>query len=395
VELFGRIQRQGDLRVVATDVPAGLSTWHVYFGGPSSPGHELEVFTHSSPVAFIVPGDPDACAASGLVVMSFVDANTVEAGTTSATLDAGETVTLPAGTLSPETPLSATGPIFAVFDTVGDAAAPHRLSGFQFVYPMPRYPERFTVVSPEADATVTITGSAGTLDSFSVPAGTSVSRDVDVPDLESAIILADAPVLVIRSSDYSGEIRDYMVMAPPALDVTGPSLGRVEVAALEDGTTATAYLSDGTSETVSLDRFATHELASPGSQGSGPAVRIIADRPVMAHSYADGDGGDMVTFLPTRWLGTTYVVPFDAQYVYVAAPQPGTQCRLEHGGGTNVRTADTLAPPHAKRLFWGSATNGANLLAPITLTCDAPVHASAERTMNDDEVNLWPLRTSA
>jgi hypothetical protein len=100
----------------------------------------------------------------------------------------------------------------------------------------------------------------------------------------------------------------------------------------------------------------------------------------------------MVTFLPTRWLGTTYVVPFDAQYVYVAAPQPGTQCRLEHGGGTNVRTADTLAPPHAKRLFWGSATNGANLLAPITLTCDAPVHASAERTMNDDEVNLWPLR---
>ncbi len=392
VELFGRIQRQGDLRVVAADVPAGISTWHAYFGGASSPGHRLDVFSHTSPVSFTVPGDPDACAASGLVIMSFVDANSVEAGSVSATLDAGETVTLAAGTLSPETAISATGPIYAAFDTVGDAAAPHRLSGFQFVYPMPRYPERFTIVSPEADATVSITGSAGTLDSFSVPAGTSVSRDVDVPDLEAAIILTDAPVLAIRNSDGTTEIRDYMVMSPPAPDITGPILGRVEVASLEDGTTATAYLSDGTSETMSLDAFATFELTSRGSQGDGPAVRIIADRPIMAHSYGDGDGGDMVTFLPTRWLGTQFVVPFDAQYVYVSAPQPGTRCTLTHGGGTNVRTADTLAPPYAKRLYWGSATNGANLLAPITLACDAPVHASAERTMNDDEVNLWPMR---
>jgi hypothetical protein len=392
VELFGRIQRQGDVRVVATDVPAGLSTWHVYFGGPSSPGHRLDVFSHASPVSFMVPGDPDACAASGLVVMSFVDANTVEAGTTSATLDAGETLTLPAGTLSPETAISATGPVYAAFDTVGDAAAPHRLAGFQFVYSNPRYIERFTVVSPEADATVSVAGLSGVLDTFTVTAGGSTTRDVVVPDLEAASITTDAPVLVIRHGDDPTEDRDFMVMAPPALDLTGPTLGTNIIAALQDATTGTAYYSDGTSESFALDALGTHTLALTGTQGSGPAVRIVANRPVSVISYADGDGGEMVTFLPTRWLGTTYVVPFDAQYVYVAAPQPGTQCRLDHGGGTNVRTADSLAPPYAKRLFWGSTTNGANLLAPITLTCDAPVHASAERTLNDDEVNLWPLR---
>jgi hypothetical protein len=392
VELFGRIQRQGDLRVVATDVPAGLSTWHVYFGGPSSPGHRLDVFSHTAPVSFLVPGDPDACAASGLVIMSFVDANTVEAGTVSATLNAGETVTVPAGTLSPETPLSASGPVYAAFDTVGDAAAPHRLSGFQFVYPTPRYIERFTVVSPEADATVSVTGRAGLLDTFTVTAGGSTTRDVVVPDLEAASLQTDAPVLAIRHGEDPTEDRDFMVMAPPALDLTGPTLGTNIITALEDATTGTAYFSDGTTETFALDALGTHTLGLTGSQGNGPAVRIVADRPVSAVSYADADGGEMVTFLPTRWLGTHHVVPFDAQYVYVAAPLPGTRCTLTHGGGTNVRTADTLAPPYAKRLYWGSTVNGANLLAPITLTCDAPVHASAERTLNDDEVNLWPLR---
>jgi len=392
VELFGRIQRQGDLRAVADDVPAGISTWHVYFGGPSSPGHRLDVFSHTAPVSFYVPGDADACAASGLVVMSFVDSNTVEAGSVIITLDAGETVTLAAGTLSPETAISATGPIYAAFDTVGDAAAPHRLSGFQFVYPTPRYTERLTVVSPEADATVSVTGRSGVLDTFTVTAGGSTTRDVEVPDLEAASLQTDAPVMVIRHGEDLTEDRDHMVMAPPALDLTGPTLGTNIIAALEDATTGTAYFSDGTSESFTLDALGTHALTPTGTQGDGPAVRIVTDRPVGVISYADGDGGDMVTFLPTRWLGTTFVVPFDAQYVFVAAPDPGTRCTLEHAGGTSVRTADTLAPPYAKKLFWGSTTNGANLLAPITLTCDGPVHASAERTTNDDEVNLWPLR---
>lgn len=392
VELFGRIQREGDLRVAAADVPAGISTWHVYFGGPPSSGHRLEVFSHTAPVSFTVPGDPDACAASGLVVMSFVDANTVEAGTTSVTLNANETVTLPAGTLSPETPISATGPVFAAFDAVGDAAAPHRLAGFQFVYTNPRYIERFTVVSPEADATVSVSGLSGVLDTFSVTAGGSTTRDVTIPDLEAASITTDAPVMVIRHGEDPTEDRDFMVMAPPALDITGPTLGTNIVAALEDATTGAAYYSDGTSEGFALDALGTHTLGLTGTEGNGPAVRIVADRPVSAISYADSDGGEMVTFLPTRWLGTHHVVPFDAQYVYAAAPQPGTRCTLVHGGGTTTRTADTLAPPYPKRLYWGSTTDGANLLAPITLTCDAPVHATAERTMNDDEVNLWPLR---
>jgi hypothetical protein len=394
VELFGRIQRQGDLRVVASDVPAGSSTWHAYFGGPGAAGHRIDVFSHASPVAFTWPGDDDACTSSGLVIMSFVDSNTVEAGSTSVTLDAGETVTLAAGSLVPETPVTATGPVFAAFDTVGDAAAPARLAGYQFVYAMPRYPERFTVVSPEADATVSITAAAGVLDTFTVPAGASASRDLDVPDLEAASFLSDAPVSIIRHGfePTIPEVRDYMVMCPPALDLMGPTMGNVWVAALEDATTGTAYLSDGTTQAFSLDALGTVQIGVSGTQGAGPAVRILADRPVMALAYADGDGGDMVTFLPTRWLGTEHVVPFDAQYLFAAAPVPGTECTLVHGGGTVVLTADTRAPPYAKKLYWGSATAGANLTAPITLACDAPVFAAAERTMNDDEVNLWPLR---
>lgn len=391
VELYGRIQREGDMRVVASTVPAGSSLWWIYFGGTSTGGDRTGVFTHPAPAGFYLPGSDEACASSDLRVMSFVGGNTVEWPGSSITLEVGEWTSISAGTLSPETLVSATGPVYAAFDTVGDAAAPLRLAGTNFVYPTPRYAEHFTVVSPDADASVMIIGLAGVLDSFTVLAGTSASRDVDLPDGEAVHIASDVPVLVARHS-VSTAIYDYMVMSPPSTDVTGPILGRAIVVALEDSTSGTAWLSDSTSESFSLDALGTYTITVTGSQGSGPAARIVADRPVMAISYADGDGGDMVTYLPTRWLGTEFVLPFDAQYAFVSAPHPGTQCTLEHGGGSSTRTADTLAPPYAKRLYWGSATNGANLLAPIVLTCDAPVHASAERTTNDDEVNLWPFR---
>jgi len=392
VAYFDRIRREGDLRVVAESLASGDSGWQVYFGGASLPDDRLGVFTHATAQELVFAGDGLTAASSDLVVVSFVDSNTVTAPGLSTTLDAGEWVAVPAGTLSAAHPVTATGPIFAVFEAGGDAAPTRRLASTLFVHPCPRHAERFTFVSPEADATVTITGSAGVLDTVAVAAGTVEYRDIDVPNMESVTFASDVPVIVTRSSTDGVDWYDYMAIPPPATDVTGPLGGTGVVAALEDGTTGEIHYSDGTTETFSLDALEVHTMLVAGSHGDGPAARIVADRPVAALTYADGDGGDLVTWLPTRWLGTEFRIPFDAQYVFVSAPEPSTSCRLEHGGGTEVLVSDSLAPPWAKRLFWGDVAAGAHIVAPAHLTCTKPVHAYAERTLDDDEVNLWPLR---
>jgi hypothetical protein len=395
---FNRLAREGDLRVAyAGSLPAGFSDWWLYFGGEAVEHDREAVFAHDPPAGFYMPGDSHAATTYELTLVSFVDANAVTAPGLSTTLDAGETVVIAGASMLADAQIAATGPLFAAFTSgFGDAAATKRLAGIDFALATPRYRERFTVVALDEPATVTFIGTAGTLDSWSVPAGTAVSGEVDVPDAESVTIRSTRPVTVAKHGyDPEGDdvYYDFVIVPPAAGDLIGPGTGRTVVAALEDGTSATAYLSDGSIESFTLDALETRQLAVAGSQGDGPGARIVADKPISAISYADGDGGDMVSYLPTRTLGSDHWIPFDSQYVYVTAPYPGTSCTLTDSSGTpDTRAAAHLAPPYAKRIYWGSATSGANVTGPAHLRCDMPVHVAAERTLGNDETNVWPLR---
>jgi hypothetical protein len=392
MQSFSRIERTGTLRVASADIPSGTSAWALYFGGDVRTDDMDAVYTYAGGGAYLLVADATAAAASDLVIVSFADGNEVEAPGFSGTLDRGETALVSAGTAGAADAVSATRPVYAVFaGASGDAAAPARLAGTLFILPTPRYEDVFTVVSPWGEAAVTLSDSTGTLDTFAVAPGAAVTRSVDVAT-ETAKIVSDIPVLVHRTTVDSGTgtVYDTVVVPPPAADITGGCAGTCLVSAAEDGTEGVVYLDGRLEETFSLDAFGRYAVTVTGSQGDGPAVRIVATGPVMAVSYGDGDGGDMAVFLPTRWLGREFMIPFDAQYVMATAVQPSTVCSLTYGGSPHELTGDTVAPPFPKSFYWGSTTNGANVPAPAELVCDKPVWAIAERTATDDEVNLWP-----
>ncbi len=396
LDYWNRIGREGDMRVVAPGfIPAGFSSFHLYFGSDALPGDREAAYTHTSPQGFYLPADAHAAANDDLAIISFVDSNTIIAPGVLTTIDAGETVILPAGTLVAEDRIQSTGPVFAAFSSsYGDAAAPLFMQGKEFLLPTPRHTERFTVISAGAPASVTFTGRAGVLSSCTVAAGSSTSVEVEVPDAEAVLVSSDEPVIVSKHG-YNAATPDYydfVILPPTGTDLTGSSTGTTIVTALVDGTTATAYSSDGTEETFTLDSLGTYSLAISGVHGDGPAVRILASAPVAAISYADSDGGEMQVFLPTRMLGTEHRIPFDAQYLSVSAPYPGTRCTLTDAATTTSVAADILAPPYAKKLYFGTTTSGASIPAPSRLSCDMPVHVVAERTTGDDETNVWPMR---
>lgn len=393
---MNRIGRQGDMRVVYPgSIGAGFTSWYLYFGAEADAGDVHQVFTHETPQGYYMAGDAGASAACELTVISFTDANTVMAPGLLETLNTGETATIAGGSLTAEQAIQSTGPIAAAYTGgCGDALATRRLAGTDFVLATPRYAEQFTVTALDRTATVTFTGWAGVVDTWTVDAGTSTSGEVEIPDAESVSIQSDEPVVVAKHGyDATADgTYDYVILPPVGTDIVGGSTGRTQVVALQDATTVTAYISDGTVETATLDALGVYELLTPGNQGDGPAARIVADRPIGAISYADGDGGEMQVFLPTRYLGTDHYIPYDAQYVYVTAPYPSTRCTLTDTSGSSSRSADVLAPPYAKKLYWGSATNGANIPGPSRLECDMPVHVVAEQVAAEDEMNVWPLR---
>lgn len=393
LQSFSRIEREGSLRLAAGSIPSGSSLWYLYFGGGVQADDVDAVFNYTGGGPYLFAGDMVAAGEAGLIIMSFADGNEISAPGFTGTLGRGETATIPAGSFTAaQEAVSATKPVYAVFDgSTGDAAAPARLSGTLFVLPTPRYEDRFTVISPGSDAVVTISDSTGDLDTFAVPAGASVTRATDITT-ETVRITSDVPVVVARTAyyDVTPAYYDSVIIPPPATDITGGCAGTCLVSAVEDGTEGVVYMNGRLEESFSLDALGRYTLSAPGSQGDGPAVRIVANKPVMAVTYGDGDGGEMAAYLPTRWLGWEYMIPIDAQYVFATAVQPSTTCSLEYGGAPHEQTSDNIAPPFPKKLYWGSTTNGANIPAPAVLTCDKPVWAIAERTAGDDEVNLWP-----
>lgn len=394
LEDFDFISRTGSLWVRLSGLPPGTTQLLLYFGNPTwdRPGTAEAFFADPGGWTSACVVSPLA-AAETLTVESFVDSNTVRlAGTSSSVaLDAREVASFAPADLSASTCLTGSGAFYGTFTGEdGDALAPMTFAATRFVAPSVRYEDRFDVLSPFGTAQVQVLDGGSVLTTATVDATTPQTIQADAADGDVIRVESDLPVLVVHHAWYATGTVDYdtYVMVPPARDLTGVCTGTCYLVAAEDATQATIYYSAGTRQTVTLDRTTQAVLSGAGTQGDGDAVRVVATGPVMATSHGDGDGGEAISFLPTRELGRRHVVPQAAEYLQVATRRPVTTCVLLDAAGVELsrQTSNTYGQAYPDRLRFTAVPAGAEL------SCDAPVFAIMEDLATNTERNLWPIK---
>lgn len=140
--------------------------------------------------------------------------------------------------------------------------------------------------------------------------------------------------------------------------ITIPSSVAVIVASSEGTTNFTYYLSDGTKGSFSLTQD-TIDSVTGNASFAAPSVRIIADKPFSAQSYADGGGTESTVALPIDTMGHKHVLSHDAgSWVAFAGLKENATISVYNDSGTLVGTETmtgggvhsdgTILPTHLK-----------------------------------------------
>lgn len=321
-----------------------------------------------------------------LEVTSLVDGNRIELGGTLLSLDRDQSGEIPAADVVRGGELRGTA-AFSVGSSADatDTPVPEAFFGTEFVLPHYRYEQTYTFFSPYGDATATVQLGTQT-QQVSVPQGQVVDYDAGSDTTLSGVVHSDRPILV---SHLAGTNADAYPVPPAALELWGVRSNNAMVTAAEDSTFVAVLSSDGQLTTFMLDAGERHDVVgAAASQGRGVGLHVFATHPVAGIQIADGDGTDATAFLSREYLGTRYVVPVATQYIAVVCTEPDTTVALYQGANPpNVQSCDG-DPAYSGKVYFGSATNGANIVAGARLESDKPVYAIYEASATDDERNL-------
>jgi len=212
----------------------------------------------------------------------------------------------------------------------------------KFVIPFYRNdPQTIYIYAPDGDATVNIYVGTSTTPTTTVTVakGTATKVQINVTPPKTVILESDSPILVAVSSN--NETYDFRFIHPPARDLILIPSSQFYVSALEDNTTIIWYQGNN-SGTYTLNRgeIVSHSALgiSTGNQYNATPVRVIADKPIMISSFADGDGTDATCGLPVNKLGTYYVLPVAAQWLSIAVPFNETRIRIYYAGKLKYET---------------------------------------------------------
>lgn len=327
-------------------------------------------------------------------VVSLSDNNKIRVGDTVITLNRYERGQIPEGILTQGMVISGTGP----FDLGGSVSATdvplsNRLAGTRFVLPQIRKTHLYYLVSPDGDATVQVDVN-GVVTPLTLPQGQVVEFNAGYDTTGSALINSDLPILVAHRGDAGSYFTDAAPVPPAALELWGVrTYGAAYLSASEDNTTVNIYADNGSSvSNVVLnagDRYRINTVGVPGTQGTGSGLRIIADKPVGAIQIADGDGSDETAFFPTSQLGIRFGLPTTTQYVAVVCPIANTTVTLYDGLNPPQSITCSANGLNPGKAYFGSQTNGSNIMAGAYLEADQPVYLMYEDALTNDEHNLF------
>ena len=394
LDRFAPFFRRGTLWLRAPSLPGGTSTVALYLGAEvtARATDDLELFILPSPIEAAVVLDGRAAAAE-MTLTSMADDNEITVGSRSAVLAAQESLTVAPAAFDASTVITSSGPINALFDgEATDGAVPLALAGRRFVVPVLRGDANaFCVYAPWSETVVELASAGAVVATATVEAGAATLVAAEVPDSTGLIVSSIEPILLAHCDQGAAPV-DATVIPPASQDILGGSTATVRLAALEDDTTITATFSGGSVRNLTLNAGEFANLSgSGGAQGTGPAVRLIADAPIAATANGDGDGGDAVALLPVEMAGHRFVLPRAAQYLFVSTLHSDTHCSLTGPDGTLIGEDEdvTLAPPTPGRIYFGSDLSGAHIPAGALLVCDGPAWAAMEETVYEQEVNLF------
>lgn len=169
------------------------------------------------------------------------------------------------------------------------------------------------------------------------------------------------------------------------------------VAALSDGTSVTVYASSGASGTYALNagEQVTIGIGAAGMQGQGNALRVMANAPIAAVQYDDGDGNDATAFWPAGSFGRRHAIPVDAQYLAIVCDQTSVTVTLYKGANppeTQICSGSSTTPGKA---YFGSNASGVNVAAGWYAISSSPVYLMYEASTPEDEHNLLGVNPSA
>ncbi|HEY0681185.1 MAG TPA: right-handed parallel beta-helix repeat-containing protein [Steroidobacter sp.] len=328
-----------------------------------------------------------------LSLMSLEPNTTITFGSKQVTLNRYETATVPATLFSAGSKFSGTG-----FFTVGsnedaaDLLAPDDFAGTAFVVPHIAGAHRYFFLSPSGTAQVTIQVGA---DTYQFNAAEGVVNEFDAGEVNGLAgrITSDVPIVLTHVAYSGGAAIDAYPVAPAAEELFGIRSQETVVAALGDGTSVTVYASDSTSASYTLNagEQVTVTAGASGTQGQGSALRVVADAPIAAVQYDDGDGNDVTAFWTIDSFGRRYGLPVDAQYVSVACADPNVTLTLYKGANapeTQTCSGSLTAPGTAS---FGSTVSGPNLSAGWYVISSSPVYLMYEAASPEDEHNLLGL----
>ncbi len=327
--------------VQVDQIPAGASTdFCLYWNNPDPvpvASDEAAVFTSTTlHTLYYTVSDGFGPGADRVDVAPYVDGTQIsQDGFPAVSADAGQ-VTAFTGT-GANTFFEATGPVAGVgVDDGQDSLVPVSFAGTEFVVPVARDAQTFSVRSPWATADLEFDDGSTTVTSLSVaPGDGTVTVAADVTASHTAVVRSTngVPVLLTHRSDVGG---DSVVAVPAGTDdLIGLQTQYARLGYGGPGADADVQRSDGTEELVSGDADDTDGFGPSAAGGAGPAVRITdIDTASGAVQQDDGDGGESTMFWPVGELSDRYYVPVDAEHVTVACPESGTE--ISFGGAPPV-----------------------------------------------------------
>ncbi len=265
--------------------------------------------------------------------------------------------------------INSTYPIAStITQNAGDSVIPIAFAGTTFVYPFGARTgstDSFSFYAVFNDSFVEVFSDGTLVNSVNVPQGSWVTITADIANNQNAIIKASSPIIAY----HDGGNRDSVIMVPASTELYGISSSAF-VSALQDNTLVTIYDSSGAVYSTILSSNGFFNIGGGGSQGTGVAVRLVADKPIGAIQRADGDGVEESTFLPLSELDNYYVLPTTAEYVAIACPYP-TAIDIYSPSGVLITTLNCNAlPPNPGKAYY-SATN---LVAGTSLNSSLPFY---------------------
>ena len=325
-------------------------------------------------------------------VISLVDNNTIQSGSTTLMLNRYESGIIPAIDLAQGAPITGTGPFDVANEVFGvNMPVPASFAGLNFVLPEVLGNTSNNILyllSPYGDATASLGSKCG---DTTVSVLHNTVSTVTEGSLGSAVewgctVNSDLPIVVAYKNDIQFA---PLALLPAKQDLWGFISRSASVAAMKPGTNVTAYASDGSNMSYIIDQDpVTIDVGINNDQGRGSAIHLVADGPIAAVQLDDGDGIAGSVFFDTNSHAKRFSIPVETQYIAASCSESNTTITLYDGVNTpQVEICEGSATIPGKAYF-GGASNGVNINADVYLEADKPFHILYEVSATDQEHNL-------